>query len=77
MRKRRVFALLLALSLVVSGNGMTILAAEQGADVPISVSQEEAGENPSGDNQEKEEAAEGETKKPSADQDTSDRKSVV
>ncbi len=72
MRKRRVFALLLALSLVVSGNGMTILAAEQGADVPISVSQEEAGENPSGDNQEKEEAAEGETKKPSADQDTSD-----
>ncbi len=72
MRKRRVFALLLALSLVVSGNGMTVLAAEQGADMPVSVSQEEAGENPSGDNQKKEEAAEGETKKPSADQDTSD-----
>lgn len=41
MRKRRVLALLLALSLVVSGNGMTVLAEEQGADMPVSVSQEE------------------------------------
>lgn len=40
MRKRRVLALLLALSLVVSGNGMTVLAAEQGADMPVSTSQE-------------------------------------
>lgn len=44
MRKRRVLALLLALSLVVSGNGMTVLAAEQGADMPISVSQEDVEE---------------------------------
>lgn len=36
MRKRRVLALLLALSLVVSGNGMTVLAAEQGAEMPVS-----------------------------------------
>lgn len=42
MRKRRVFALLLALSLAVSGNGMTVLANEQGADMPVSVSQEDA-----------------------------------
>lgn len=41
MRKRRVLALLLALSLVVSGNGMTVLAAEQGAGMPVSASQEE------------------------------------
>ena len=44
MRRRRVFALLLALSLVVSGNGMTVLAAEQGADMPVSASQEESEE---------------------------------
>ena len=44
MRKRRVLALLLALSLVVSGNGMTVLASEQGADMPVSVSQEESQE---------------------------------
>lgn len=44
MRRRRVFALLLALSLVVSGNGMTVLAAEQGADMPVSTSQEESEE---------------------------------
>ncbi len=41
MRKRRVLALLLALSLVVSGNGMTVLAEEQGADMPVLASQEE------------------------------------
>lgn len=40
MRKRRVLALLLALSLVVSGNGMTVLAEELGADMPPSTSQE-------------------------------------
>ena len=44
MRKRRVLALLLALSLVVSGNGMTVLAAEQGADMPVLATQEEAQE---------------------------------
>lgn len=44
MRKRRVLALLLALSLVVSGNGMTVLAAEQGADMPVLASQEDAEE---------------------------------
>ncbi len=44
MRKRRVLALLLALSLVVSGNGMTVLASEQGADMPVSASQEESQE---------------------------------
>ncbi len=44
MRKRRVFALLLALSLVVSGNGMTVLAAEQGADMPVLATQEESQE---------------------------------
>lgn len=44
MRKRRVLALLLALSLVVSGNGMTVLAAEQGADMPVLASQEELAE---------------------------------
>lgn len=40
MRKRRVLALLLALSLVVSGNGMTVLAEELGTDMPVSTSQE-------------------------------------
>ncbi|MDE5716618.1 MAG: leucine-rich repeat protein [Lachnospiraceae bacterium] len=44
MRKRRVFALLLAISLVVSGNGMTVLAAEQGVDMSVLTSQEEASE---------------------------------
>lgn len=44
MRKRRVLALLLALSLVVSGNGMTVLAEEQGADMPVLASQEEVTE---------------------------------
>lgn len=44
MRKRRVLALLLALSLVVSGNGMTVLAEEQGADMPVLASQEEMAE---------------------------------
>lgn len=49
MRKRRVLALLLALSLVVSGNGMTVLAEELGADMPPSTSQEvtqETGDKP-------------------------------
>lgn len=41
MRKRRILALMLALSLVVSGNGMTVLAAEQGADMPVPTSQED------------------------------------
>lgn len=44
MRKRRVLALLLALSLVVSGNGMTVLAAEQGADMSVLASQEDTEE---------------------------------
>ncbi len=53
MRKRRVLALLLALSLVVSGNGMTVLAAEQGADMPVLASQEEMAEtdDKSGENE--------------------------
>lgn len=41
MRKRRVLAVLLALSLVVSGNGMTVLAAEEGAEQPVVTIQEE------------------------------------
>lgn len=41
MRKRRVLAVLLALSLVVSGNGMTVLAAETDADQPVVTTQEE------------------------------------
>lgn len=47
MRKRRVFALVLALSLVVSGNGMTVLATEQGVDMPVPTSQEEIQESDS------------------------------
>lgn len=39
MRKRRVLALLLALSLVVGGNGMTVLAEEPGVDMSVSASQ--------------------------------------
>lgn len=41
MRKRRVLAVLLAISLVVSGNGMTVLAAETDADQPVVTTQEE------------------------------------
>lgn len=58
MRKRRVLALLLALSLVVSGNGMTVLAAEQGADMPVSMSQEEI-QDIEDNSEEKEEASDG------------------
>lgn len=58
MRKRRVLALLLALSLVVSGNGMTVLAAEQGADMPVSMSQEET-QDIEDNSEEKEEASDG------------------
>lgn len=43
MRKRRVFALLLALSLVVSGNGMTVLAAEQGVAESALMTEDESG----------------------------------
>lgn len=46
MRKRRVLAVLLALSLVVSGNGMTVLAAETGAEQSVvSVQEETTGTN--------------------------------
>lgn len=41
MRKRRVLAILLALSLVVSGNGMTVLAAETGVEQSVVTTQEE------------------------------------
>lgn len=41
MRKRRVLAILLALSLAVSGNGMTVLAAETGAEQSVVAVQEE------------------------------------
>lgn len=60
MRKRRVLALWLALSLVVSGNGMTVLAAEQGAGTSVLASQEELAENASGgmQNASEEESAE-------------------
>lgn len=69
MRKRRVLALLLALSLVVSGNGMTVLAAEQGADMPVSVSQEETQDIE--DNSEEKEDASGSTEEASGTEDTS------
>lgn len=51
MRKRRVLAILLALSLVVSGNGMTVLAAETGAEQSVVTIQEE----PTGTSEESEE----------------------
>lgn len=41
MRKRRVLAVLLALSLAVSGNGMTVLAAETGTEQSVVTTQEE------------------------------------
>lgn len=41
MRKRRAFAVLLACSLLLSGNGMTVLAAETGVDQPVAVTQTE------------------------------------
>lgn len=44
MRKRRVLAVLLALSLVVSGNGMTVLAAETGTEQPVVTVQTETPE---------------------------------
>lgn len=44
MRKRRVLALWLALSLVVSGNGMTVLAAETGTEQPAVTTQTETPE---------------------------------
>lgn len=44
MRKRRVLAVLLALSLVVSGNGMTVLAAETGTEESVATTQEETTE---------------------------------
>ncbi len=61
MRKKRVLAVLLALSLVVCGNGMTVLAAQQGADMPVSVSQEKTGEPAPEDNQQKEDQQKEET----------------
>lgn len=39
MRKRRAFAVLLAFSLLLSGNGMTVLAAETGVDQPVAATQ--------------------------------------
>lgn len=48
MRKRRVLAMWLALSLVLSGNGMTVLAAETGMEQPVVTTQTETpktGEN--------------------------------
>ncbi len=69
MRKRRVLALLLALSLVVSGNGMTVLAAEQGADMPVLASQEDTQEND--DKSEESGDTSGNTEDASKDGDTS------
>lgn len=69
MRKRRVLALLLALSLVVSGNGMTVLAAEQGADMPVLASQEDTQEND--DKSEENGDTSGNTEDASKDGDTS------
>ncbi len=70
MRKRRVLALLLALSLVVSGNGMTVLAAEQGADMPVSMSQEETQDIE--DNSEEKEEASDSTEETSGTEDKSE-----
>lgn len=70
MRKRRVLALLLALSLVVSGNGMTVLAAEQGADMPVLASQEEISET--GDKSEEPGDASGNTEETSETDDKSE-----
>ena len=44
MRKRRVLAMWLALSLVLSGNGMTVLAAETGMEQPVVTTQTETPE---------------------------------
>lgn len=44
MRKRRVLALWLAFSLVLSGNGMTVLAAETGMEQPVVTTQTETPE---------------------------------
>lgn len=44
MRKRRAFAVLLACSLLLSGNSMTVLAAETGVDQPVAATQTEAPE---------------------------------
>ncbi|MFG6338572.1 MAG: leucine-rich repeat protein [Lachnospiraceae bacterium] len=70
MRQRRVLALLLALSLVVSGNGMTVLAAEQGADMPVSMSQEETQDIE--DNSEEKEEASDSTEETSGTEDKSE-----
>lgn len=73
MRKRRVLALWLALSLVVSGNGMTVLAAETGTEQPAVTTQtetpettQESGENGTPETGEKagENAAPGATVEP-------------
>ncbi|MBD5509350.1 MAG: leucine-rich repeat protein [Lachnospiraceae bacterium] len=56
MRKRRVLALLLALSLTVSGNSMTVLAAEQGIE-PALTTQDEPTETASEEEELTEEAA--------------------
>lgn len=47
MRKRRVMALLLALSLTVSGNSMTVLAAEQGVEPTLAMQEGETTETAS------------------------------
>lgn len=60
MRKRRVLALLLALSLTVSGNSLTVLAAEQGVEPTLAMQEEETTETASGDEKLTEETA-GET----------------
>ncbi len=60
MRKRRVLALLLALSLTVSGNSMTVLAAEQGIEPALETQVGETTEKPSEDEKLTEETA-GET----------------
>ncbi len=44
MRKRRAFAVLLACSLLLSGNSMTVLAAETGVDQPVAATQTEVPE---------------------------------
>ncbi len=72
MRKRRVLALLLALSLVVSGNGMTVLAAEQGADMPVFNEADTVDEVPADIVDDEEENTSGVTEDTTEDEETED-----
>lgn len=69
MRKRRVLAALLALSLVVSGNSMTVLAAETGEEQSVVTAQEEETQEIAPEEDKETEEAAGEAP---ADEDTSE-----